>query len=106
MNFIEVNVLPLFKRNKNISQSKLEVIQYNISVILECLGMDKKYYENYYYKNETKKRNVKRELSEKAVLRFRSEFNISKEDYADRALERRLIENNLDINKKKKKMFG
>ena len=104
MHFIEVNVLPLFK--KNYSQSKLEIIQYNISVILECLGMDKNYYNNYYYQYEKKKQNINRELSEGALLRFRSEFNISKEDYADEAIERRLIENNLDINKTFKKMFG
>ena len=54
MNYIEENILPLFKRNKNISQSKLDVIQYNISVILDCLGMDKNYYNNYYYQNEKK----------------------------------------------------
>jgi len=49
MNFIETNILPLFKKNKNINTSKLATIKYNISIILEFLGMDKNYYNNYYY---------------------------------------------------------
>ena len=46
MNYIEENILPLFK--KNINSSKLEIIKYNISIILECLGMDKNYYNEYF----------------------------------------------------------
>ena len=106
MNFIEENILPLFRRNRNISQSKLEVIKYNISTILECLGMDKNYYNNYFYQYEINKQKIPRRQSQEAVLRFRKEFNISKEDYTDEALERRLIENNLDTKKTFGKMFG
>ena len=68
--------------------------------------MDKNYYNNYYYQNEKKKQNINRHQSQAAVLRFRKEFNISKEDYPDEAIERRLIENNLDPNKTFAKMFG
>jgi hypothetical protein len=106
MNFIEENVLPLFKKSKYTSQSILEIIKYNISVILECLGMNKNYYNNYYYQNEANKKKINRRLSEEAVLRFRNEYNLNKEEYTDEALERRLIENNLDINKTFEKMFG
>ena len=78
MNFIETNILPLFKKNKNIIQSKLEIIKYNTN----------------------------RRSSVEAVSRFRKEFGIRKEDYTDEAIENRLIENDLDINKAFSKMFG
>jgi len=106
MNFIEANILPLFKKNKNIIRSKLEIIKYNISVILECLGMDKNYYNNYYYQYETNNQKISRPQSQEAVLRFRKEFGIKKEDIKDEALEKKLIENNLDIFKTFGKMFG
>jgi len=107
MNFIEENILPLFKKNKNIIQSKLEIIKHNISVILECLGIDKNYYNNYYYQYETTNKNkFNRYQSQEAVLRFRREFNISKEDFKDEALENKLIENNLNIYKTFGKIFG
>ena len=106
MNYIETIILPLFKKNKNIIQSKLKTIKYNISVILECLGMDKNYYINYYNQYEIKKLNFDRSNSQEAMIKFRKEFNISKEDYTDEALERRLIENDLDIHKTFEKMFG
>ena len=44
--------------------------------------------------------------SMEAVRRYRKEFGISKEDFKDEAIEKRLIENNLDINKTFQKMFG
>ena len=106
MNFIETNILPLFKKNKNIIQSKLEIIKYNISIILECFGLEKNYYNNYYYNYERKKTKTNRRSSVEAVSRFRKEFGISKEDYTDEAIENRLIENDLDINKAFSKMFG
>ena len=55
MNYIETTILPLFKKNKNINTSKLEAIKYNLSVIIECLGMDKNYYNNNYYQHEINK---------------------------------------------------
>jgi len=106
MNFIEENILPLFKKNKNIIQSKLETIKYNISIVLECLGMDKNFYNNNYYQYETNKPKFTRQQSQDAVLSFRREFNISKEDFTDAALEKKLIENNLDKNKTFGKIFG
>jgi len=106
MNFIEVKVLPLFKKNKDNSNLNLEAIKYNISTILECLGMDKNYYNNCYYQYDMQKKPVNRNQSMEAVRRFRKEFGISKEDFKDEAIEKRLIENNLDINKTFQKMFG
>ena len=106
MNYIEKIILPLFRRNKNIIQSKLDIIKYNISIILECLGMDKHYYNAYYYQNETNKKKPERSQSHEALLRFRKEFEINKEDVTDNALENRLIENDLDIFKTFRKIYG
>ena len=69
--------------------------------------MDKNYYSSYYYQYEPQKNNIiKRINSVEAVKRFRNEFGINKEDFCDEGLEKRLIENNLDIYKKFEKMFG
>ena len=106
MNYIEKIILPLFKKNKNIIQSKLEIIKYNISVILECLGIDKNYYNSYYYQNEPSIKKVSKAQSIDAMLKFRNEFKISKEDITDEALENRLKENNLDIYKTFGKIYG
>ena len=106
MNYIETIILPLFRRNKNIIQSKLDIIKYNISIILECLGMDKNYYNNYYYQYEIKKQKANRTQSHEAVLRFRNEFGINKDDFTDEALENKLLENDLDIYKTFEKIFG
>ena len=104
MNYIEKIILPLFK--KKIDQSKLEVIKYNISIILECLEMDKNYYNNYYLQNKIKLKKFNRNQSREATLKFRKVFNINREDITDEALERRLKENDLDINKTFAKIFG
>ena len=104
MNYIEENILPLFKKN-NIP-SKLKIIKYNISIILECLEMDKNYYINYFNQQEEKQSKFSRHQSREAVIKFRKEFNISEEDFTDEALENKLIENDLDIHKTFGKMFG
>ena len=104
MNYIEENILPLFK--KNIIPSKLEIIKYNISIILEFLEMDKNYYSNYFNQQEEKHSKFSRHQSREAVIKFRKEFNINKEDFTDEALENKLIENDLDIHKTFGKMFG
>ena len=104
MNYIEENILPLFKKN-NIP-SKLKIIKYNISIILECLEMDKNYYINYFNQQEEKQSKFSRHQSREAVIKFRKEFNINKEDFTDEALENKLIENDLDIHKTFGKMFG
>jgi len=58
--------------------------------------MDKNYYNNIYYQYEINKSKFNRHQCQEAVLRFRKEFGISKEDFKDEALENKLIENNLD----------
>ena len=106
MNYIETIILPLFKKNKNIIQSKLETIIYNISIILECLGMNKNYYNNYFYQGEPGQKHFSRAQSRDAMLKFRKEFKISKEVITDEALVNKLEDNNLNIYKTFGKMFG
>ena len=99
LNFIELNVLPIFKKRGKISEDILEIIKYNISVVLECCGKDKNYFE-------TQKKFINRKKSVAAIRQFRKEFGISEDEYNDAGLEKRLIENNLDIYKTFGKMFG
>ena len=106
MNYIEEILLPLFKKDKNIPLQKLSIIKYNISIILECLGMDKNYYNNYYFQYEIKKQKNNKTQSREAVLRFRKEFEIKEEDITDEAIEKKLIENDLDIFKTFEKIYG
>ena len=68
--------------------------------------MDKNYYNNYYLQNNIKLKKINRNQSREAALKFRKEFNICREDITDEALERRLKENNLDINKTFAKIYG
>ena len=108
MNYIEGNILPLFKKNIISSKQKViqEIIKYNICIILECLGMDKNYYNNYFYQQEAKQPKFSRCQSKEAVIKFRKEFNINQDDFTDEALEKKLLENDLDIYKTFGKIFG
>jgi len=94
-NFIVYNVLPIFKQT-NISRELLDVIKYNISVILETIGIDKNYYSNYYFP-QLKKEIKNRQKSVEAAERFRKEFNIGKDVINEEVLIEKLDENNNDI---------
>ena len=106
INYIETNVLPLFKR-RDLTNEEREIIKYNLEVILQCCGKDKNTYINYYYpelKRNKKERN--RTKSVEALRRFRKEFLVSEKDYADEGIILRLAENDYDINKTFQKIFG
>ena len=53
-NFITNNVLRLFQKD-NIPKYILEIVKLKISLLLECIGMDKDYYSAYYYPKTKKK---------------------------------------------------
>ena len=105
-NYIEVNVLPLFKR-KDLEDNQREILKYNIEVILKCIGEDKKLYKNAYhpevFKNKTE---IDRRKSIDALRKFRKEFQISEKDYNDEGIIQRLAENDFDIYKTFGKIFG
>ena len=94
-NFIVYNVLPIFKQ-ANITGELLDVIKYNISGILEAIGMDGNYYSSYYFP-QLKKEIKNRQKSVEAAERFRKEFNIGKDVINEEVLIEKLDENNNDI---------
>ena len=101
--FIEYNVLPIFKQNI-ISGVILDIIKYNISEILEAIGMDKNYYSNYYFP-QFKKGIKNRQRSVETVKRFRKEFNVDRNVINDEVLIEKLDENENDITKTFARMY-
>jgi hypothetical protein len=106
INYIETNILPLFKR-RDLNNEQREIIKYNLEAILQCCGKDKNTYINYYYPDaKNKKKEIDRGKSMDALKRFRKEFGVSEKDYADEGIIKRLAENDYDINKTFQKIFG
>ena len=105
LNYIETNVLPIFKK-RNLRESEMEILKYNVETIAQCCGLDKNHYRDDFYPKFIKKKGMSRERSVEALRSFRKEFNISKNDYADEGIINKLEENNLDIYKTFQKIFG
>jgi len=103
-NFIEVNVLPIFKKSK-LDSAQFEALEYNIEKILEICGLPKNYYSNDIHQQNIKKI-IDRKKSIEALKKFRKEFGISEKEMSDEGIIKRLEENGLDINKTFQKMFG
>ena len=84
LNFIEENVLKLFK--KNLSDQERQILQYNIESLLKICGLDIKTYRDYYYPEiKSKKKVVDRAKSIEALHRFRNEFQVSEKEFTDEA---------------------
>ncbi len=95
--FIQNNVLKYFKK-KNVDRDLLEVLKYNISSVLECIGMNKDFYSSHYnYDLNRERRGRVRQSSIDAAALFRKEFNIKEEDLNQDVLIQVLGENNDDI---------
>ena len=95
--FIQNNVLKYFKK-KNVDRDLLEVLKYNISSVLECIGMNKDFYSSHYnYVLNRERRGRPRQSSIDAAVLFRKEFNIKEEDLNQDVLIQVLEENNDDI---------
>ena len=103
-NFILNNVVPIFQQN-NISKDLLELVKFNISEILEAVGLDKNLYSSRYSPIYIK-RIKNRQRSVEAAKRFRQEFQIKKEDINDEALIKKLDENDNDIYQTFQGIFG
>ena len=94
-NFIKTNLLRLFKSNRY-TKNELEIVKTKISLILQCINMNKDYYSAYYYPQMEKGiRNY--HSSVEAARRFRKEFNINEKDINENMLIKYLDENNNDI---------
>ena len=116
-NFIKANCLKLFKGYKKIEKNDLEIIKDKISLVIQCLDMNKDYYKEYYYKISlviqcldmnkdyykeyyypVKEGFIKNlQISAKAAQSFRKEFNISEYYINEDILVKTLSENNNDI---------
>ena len=95
-NFIKANCLKLFKGYKKIEKNDLEIIKDKISLVIQCLDMNKDYYKEYYYL--AKEGNYKKyQIAAKAAQSFRKEFNISEYDINEQIQVKTLSENNNDI---------
>jgi len=95
-NFIKANCLKLFKGYKKIEKNDLEIIKDKISLVIQCLDMNKDYYKEYYY--PAKEGFIKNlQISAKAAQSFRKEFNISEYDINEDILVKTISENNNDI---------
>ena len=103
-NFILNNVLPIFQQS-NINKDLLELVKFNISEILEAVGLDKNLYSSRYSPIYIK-RIKNRQRSVEAAKRFRQEFQIKKEDINDEALIKKLDENDNDIYQTFQGIFG
>ena len=104
LNYIEINILPIFKKYK-LNDEQRRILQYNIETILQCCGEDKNKYRKYYPELYEKKE-IDRSKSLEALRKFRKEFNVSGKDYNDEGLIKRLESNDLDIYKTFQKIFG
>jgi len=94
-NFIKSNLLRLFKSNKY-TKNELETVKTKISLILQCIDMNKDYYSAYYYPQMEKGiRNY--HSSVEAARRFRKEFNVGEKELNEKMLIKYLDENNNDI---------
>ena len=87
--------MKLFKENKKIEKNDLEIIKDKISSVIQCIDMNKDYYNKYYYPVKEGLKNY--QSSVKAAQSFRKEFQISEYDINERILIKTLSENNNDI---------
>ena len=102
--FIKTNLLKLFK--KNIPKGDLEIVKNKISVVLQCIDMNKDYYSAYYYPELKKDKKVNRQSSVEAAIRFRKEFNISEKEINENVLIDTLEENDNDIFQTFQQFYG
>ena len=103
--FIKANVLKLFKKN-NIPKEDLEIVKYNIASLLICIGMNKDFYSPYYFPELKKGLKGNRQASVEAAVRFRKEYNISKDEINEDVLIDTLYENDNDMNQTFQIIFG
>lgn len=103
--FIETRILPKIQMG-NLDNHTLDIIKYNISAILECIGMEKNYYLARYYEMNRPKKNIDRMKSQEAMMKFRNTFGIGRDVISDIGLEQRLLKNDLNIEKTLEDIYG
>ena len=104
INYIEINILPIFKK-KNLRESEREILIYNIETIAQCCGLEKNCFDGFYPKL-FKKKEIPRKRSVEALKRFRKEFNNSKEHSTCESIINRLEDNNVYIFNTFQRIYG
>ena len=103
--FLKSNVFKIFER-ENEDPHLISIIRYNIETILECFGLNKYTYYNYYFPSNNKTDIKNRKKSTKAATKFREVFNIDETIIKEEELLKRLDKNDNDINKVFQQMYG
>ena len=104
--FIKNNVLPIFKKNRNYNDYLLEIIKRNISTVLKILRINENYFIQYYSPQTVVEKKYDRNKSIEARINFRKKFNIGEDVIIDKELERRLEDNDLNIDQTFQTMYG
>lgn len=102
--YIKSNVIPKMKRY-GIDNNTFDILKKKISTVLECIGIDKNYFDSEYYNGTKPKTRIDRNKSQQAVILFRRKFNIGEDVITDAGLESRLIKNNLNMEQTFQDMF-
>ena len=103
--FLKSNVFKIFER-ENEDPHLISIIRYNIETILECFGLNKYTYYDYYFPSNNKTDIRDRKKSTKAAIKFRKVFNIDETIIKEEELLKRLDKNDNDINKVFQQMYG
>ena len=102
--FIKNNVLPILKKNRY--NSSLEIIKDNISIVLKTVGINENYFIEYYNPQNIVEKKYDRNKSIEAKINFRKKFGIGEDVILDKELERRLQDNELNIDQTFHAMYG
>ena len=102
--FIKNNVLPILKKNRY--NSSLEIIKDNISIVLKTVGINENYFIEYYNPQNIVEKKYDRNKSIEAKINFRKKFGIGEDVIIDKELERRLQDNELNIDQTFHAMYG
>ena len=103
--FLKSNVFKIFERT-NEDPHLISIIRYNIETILECFGLNKYKYYNYYFPKDNKTDIRDRKKSTQAAIKFRKVFDIDENIIKEEELLKKLDKNDNDINKVFQQMFG
>ena len=103
-NYLKTNVFKIFERKKE-KESLLDIIKFNINLLLKCFEMNMNKYIKYYYPEyQTNIRD--RQKSIDAKNRFRTKFFVGQDVINDEELMKKLDKNDNDENKTFEQMFG
>ena len=103
--FIKTNILRLFK-NRRYTKYELEIVKVKISLILQCIDMNKDYYSAYFYPEMEKPEKRNYYSSVEAAKRFRKEYNVGEDVIKEDRLINYLYNNNNNLPQTFGEIFG